>query len=255
MMEADKFISIVFQLGLVVALLVLTFIGIVIYYRLRRNVHVKESIQKEEEYRQSLTTSRLEVQEATFSTLGKELHDNIGQLLSTTKMLIGITERSLENPPETLLNANETLGKAISDLRDLSKSLNNEWLEQFDLVQNLSAEARRINSANTVQIKFVHPETISLKPDDQIMLFRIIQEAIQNAIKHGAPNHININLREDNNWLETIIHDDGLGFAENYQPSGVGIMNMKQRARLLGGSIEWKGGDGCTVIAKTRIKE
>src|SRR4051812_19334185 len=99
MMDAEKFISIVFQLGLVVALLVLTFIGIVIYYRLKRNAHVQESIAKEEEYQKSLTTSRLEVQEATFSSLGKELHDNIGQLLSTTKMLIGITERSLENPP------------------------------------------------------------------------------------------------------------------------------------------------------------
>ena len=99
-------------------------------------------------YEQELLQSKLETQEQTFQQIGKELHDNVGQLLSTSRMLLGLTERSLPNPPDTLLTANATLGEAISELRSLSKSLDKEWLEQFSFTDNLQTEISRINAGN-----------------------------------------------------------------------------------------------------------
>ena len=106
-------------------------------------------------------------------------------------MLLGITQRNLADIPETLTIAQETLGKAISELRSLSKSLDKEWLAQFDLIDNLATEINRINAGLILEIHFSHPGKLSLTVEKQIILFRIIQEALQNAIKHSeAQKHL-----------------------------------------------------------------
>src|SRR6266513_5304855 len=107
-------------------------------YRYRKNEYIKEREIMKQTFEQTLLQSQIEVQEATFSILAKELHDNVGQLLSSSKMLLGITQRNFSNAPETLTIAEETLGKAITELRSLSKSIDKEWLEQFDLIDNLT---------------------------------------------------------------------------------------------------------------------
>lgn len=207
-------------------------------------------------YEQTLLQSQIEVQESTLSTVSKELHDNIGQLLSTAKMLLGITEINLTNPPDTLRTANETVGKAINELRSLSKSLSKEWLEQFDLIDNLATEVNRINSADAAILHLSHPAKLAFVADKQIILFRIIQEAIQNAIKHASAKNIYINITQDDNVLATSIKDDGIGFSEEKTPDGVGIINMKHRAKLLGGTVKWESSHGgSTVVITLPIKQ
>ncbi len=127
-------------------------IAFALKFQKRRQQHIREMVNLKYTYEQQLLQSQIEVQEATFSALGKELHDNIGQLLSSTKMLLGITQRNMPNTPDTLMTAEETLGKAINELRSLSKSLTKEWLEQFKLIENLQPEVARINSANEIHI-------------------------------------------------------------------------------------------------------
>lgn len=208
------------------------------------------------EFESQLLQSRMETQEETFATLGKELHDNVGQLLNSAKLLIGVTQRKLTDAPDTLAIADETLGTAINELRSLSKSLNKEWLEQFNFIDNLQAEIKRINATDHLQIHFTHTAPLSLKSDEQIILFRIVQEALQNAIKHAQATNINIILKEEANSLYLIIEDDGKGFAEKEKAqSGVGLLNMQHRTKLLGGTIEWKSaGNGASVIICLPVK-
>ncbi len=207
-------------------------------------------------FNQQLLQSQMEVQEATLLALSKELHDNIGQLLSTTKMLIGITERSIAQPPDTLKTANETLGKAIAELRSLSKSMDKEWLEQFNLLENLQAEVNRINIADSVKLHFNHPDTIFLKPDEQVILFRIIQEAVQNALKHAEAKNIFVSIETNNDILCVQIKDDGRGFSEKKLNTGLGLKNLKQRTKILGGKIHWSSAPdkGCTVSIDLPVK-
>lgn len=218
-------------------------------YRVRNNDYIKEREAMQKAFAQTLLQSQIEVQEATFAGLAKELHDNIGQLLSSTKMLLGITQRNLGTSPDTLTIAEETLGKAISELRSLSKSLDKEWLEQFDFIYNLEAESSRINEAKHLQISFTHPGKLALKPDEQIILFRIVQEAMQNAMKHADPRTILVHLTVAKEKLRVLIKDDGHGFNESHQKEGMGIRNMKHRTKLLGGNINWNStGNGSSVI-------
>jgi signal transduction histidine kinase len=218
-------------------------------YRVKNNDYIKEREAMQKSFDQTLLQSQVEVQEATFAGLAKELHDNVGQLLSSTKMLLGITQRNLGNSPDTLTIAEETLGKAISELRSLSKSLDKEWLEQFDFIHNLEVESSRINDAKHLRISFTHPGKLALRPEEQIILFRIVQEAMQNAMKHADPDHIQIHLTVAEEKMRVIVIDNGHGFNETHQKEGMGIRNMKHRTKLLGGKINWNStGNGSSVI-------
>lgn len=203
----------------------------------------------QKEFQTQLLKSQIEVQEQTFSTLGKDLHDNICQLLSSATMLLGMTERSLTEPSPMLLSANATVSKAIEEIRSISRSLSKEWLEQFSLIENLQTEANRFNNFGNIRLELSSPSFIPLSSDRQIMIFRIVQEAIQNAIKHAKPNNIFINITEQNNVLEASIKNDGISFCQNEKSNGMGLMNMKHRTGLLGGNIKWiPNNEGCEVL-------
>ena len=224
-------------------------------YRYRSNEYIKEREIMKKAFEQTLLQSQIEVQEATFSILAKELHDNVGQLLSSSKMLLGITQRNLTNTPETLTIAEETLGKAINELRSLSKSLDKEWLEQFNLIDNLTTEINRINAGLILEIHFSHPGELPLKPEEQIILFRIIQEALQNAIKHSEARNIRIEIETQTENILINITDDGKGF-EPISNDGLGMRNMKHRTKLLGGNITWNTpANGSSITIQLPVKE
>jgi signal transduction histidine kinase len=231
------------------SLLVCFIIIFIFLYQHRHHRYLREKIELENRFKQEILRTQLETQENTFHQVGEELHDNIGQLLSSTRMLIGITERSLPQVPDTLHIANETLGKAIQDLRMLSKSLNKEWLHQFNVLDNLRAEVDRINITRKVRVILQSPVTsLPLNRESQVMLFRIIQEALHNSIKHAEADLINISMTLSENITVTI-HDDGNGFQVQHQePAGVGLLNMKHRTTLLGGTIHWNSSASGTIV-------
>lgn len=219
-----------------------------IRHRHRKNIYSLEKELLKKAFGQELLLNKVEVQEATFEALGKELHDNVGQLLSSAKMLIGVTERSLQPPPDTLLSANETLNKAIIELRSLSKALNREWLEQFDMLRNISVEIERFQSG-VLDIHFDYDDPVKLVPQEQFMLFRVIQEALQNVLRHAEANRIDLRIFDSNNASHIIISDNGKGLARPQDISGVGISNMKQRVHSLGGTIGWQSSQGGTIVS------
>ncbi len=255
-MEPAKVISIVWEVIIISALLLASFIVLIIYFRHKRNEHIRETILKEKEYQHSLFQSQIEVQEATFSSLGKELHDNIGQLLSSTKMLLGVVKRKMADVPEALSVAESTLGTAIVEVRSLSKSLDKQWLNQFNLIENLQTEVRRINAGKIIKVDFSHPDKLLLSSEEQIILFRIMQEAIQNAVKHSGAANISIDIISSS-ILKIDICDDGSGFNETPEnKNGIGLMNMRHRTKLLSGSIHWNlfKCDGTSVTIELPVK-
>lgn len=221
----------------------ITVVLVLVLIRQRRNSekHAMEKTLMQNTFTQEILQTQLETQEATLHHVSEELHDNVGQLLSTTKMLIGITERSLPEMPESLKAASETLTKAIQDLRSLSKSLSNEWLHQFNIIENLQAELDRLKAARQVNVLFTaNIYTLPLEPQEQVMLFRVMQEALQNSIKHAHASSIQAAIEVRDDVIYLCLSDNGLGFNMASTPkSGVGMMNMKQRIKLLNGTINW----------------
>lgn len=200
---------------------------------------------------------QLETREEALNQMGEELHDHIGQLLSSTKMLLGITERSLQHAPETLLTAQETLGQAIQDIRALSRSLNREWLDQFDLIANLEIEAARINAGQHTMVTLRYASK-ALSPDanTQIILFRIIQEALQNIIRHAEASQVAIEIQNDNG-LQIRVTDNGKGFDTAAVGAGAGLLNIRKRAQLIGGSVQIVSSpeQGCQVIISLPLQK
>ena len=233
------------------SVLVFFIITFMVLYQRRFYRYMREKQDLQNSFQREILKTQLETQEETFYQIGEEIHDNIGQLLSSTKMLLGITERSLPNIPDPLRTAQETLGKAIAELRALSKSLNKEWLHQFNLIQNLETEIERVNTAHVLKMELqTTVRFLPLAPEAQVMLFRIIQEAMHNSIKHANAKSIRIAI-ELNELIRVSIADDGLGF-QNAEADvhGVGIINMKHRTNLLGGTIKWVPG----VPAGTEVR-
>ncbi|OIR13094.1 sensor histidine kinase LiaS [mine drainage metagenome] len=248
---------IIFLLSVFLILIVSFIIIFIIFYQKRQVTHFFEIKTMQQDFENNLLQSRIETQDETLNQLSKELHDNVGQLLNSAKLLIGITQRKLKEPPDTLAVANETLGTAINEMRSLSKSLNKEWLQQFNFIENLETEIKRINASQVLQISFLYDDYLPLQTDAQIILFRIVQEALQNAIKHSGAKNIHIVLKEENASFFVTITDDGKGFKDaEKQTSGIGIMNMQHRTKLLGGTIEWLSSNkGTTIKIQLPVKK
>ena len=234
-------------------------IFILLFYQKKKFQHKKNLLEMEKQYREQLLQSQLETQEYSFNQISQELHDNIGQLLSSTKLLLGIASMEMETVPDTIKTAEQTVGKAIVDLRSLSKSLNKEWLHQFNLIENLEAEKERINAARNIKVELISQyEKLPLEPEAQVMLFRVVQEALQNSIKHSFAKHIIIQIKNTDNHFELSIEDDGRGFdIEAAKKESLGLRNMVHRTALLGGTIEWKLAEtkGTVITIRIPIKE
>jgi signal transduction histidine kinase len=257
MQRLSENISIILAASSILLLITLFIVMLVMAYLRRDLKHLKEKETMEADFEKQLLRSQLETQEETFDQLSIELHNNIGQLLNSTKLLIGVTQRELTGSPETLAIADETLAKAIQELRSLSKSLNKEWLQQFNFIENLESEISRINAARSLQIQLFNSATLPLKADEQIILFRIVQEVLQNAIKHAKAENIGIRIKDNSQLLTISIADDGIGFNEAAVSKSVGILNIKHRAALLGGTVQWRpaGNKGTDVIIQLPINK
>ncbi len=233
-------------IGTIVFLLVVTFIvSFLFFYTRRHNRFITDAKERELKFKEELMQSRIETQEETFQQIAKELHDHVGQLLSSTKMLVGVAQQDAQHSKKALDKADETLADSIAALRSLSKSLDKEWLDRFNLVENLQTEANRINAANELTIVLSHPQRLTIQPGTQIILFRMIQEALQNAIKHAEAETMTITITEDPVSLQIIVTDDGKGFEVGQSVNhGMGRNNIEHRAHLLGGIATWVSSPG-----------
>jgi signal transduction histidine kinase len=241
---------IVLYAGLLVCMLAVAFLIFFIISRNKQNNYVKEKERLREGFNQQLILAQTEIQEITLSSLGKELHDNIGQLLGTVKMMIGVAKRNIEQPNEALNTADETLSLAVHELRSLSKTLNKEWLEQFSFIDNLHTEMNRINHSPAHRITLNTSLTqLPLNADKQLIVFRIVQEAINNACRHAKATKINITAEQTDDAVCIRIADNGTGFSASQTSQGVGLLNMKHRAEILNGTLQVQSAHTGTTIS------
>ncbi|GAB4031995.1 sensor histidine kinase [Spirosoma jeollabukense] len=211
------------------------------------------------QYEQEILTSQLEVQNATLQHVSEELHDNIGQLLSVVRINLNVVEESGpgEDNREFIKQANDLVRQSIVDLRALTKSLDGDFVQDFGLSESIAQELQRIRQTRKFGTELqVIGEAYSLGFQREIVLYRIVQEVLQNAIKHSEANQLTIQLKYTSNLFRLMIMDDGKGF--NYHSinenaisrSGAGLRNIQRRAALIGGTSEFISsvGKGTSVI-------
>jgi signal transduction histidine kinase len=202
------------------------------------------------EYNEAILNSRIEAQEEVLGAISREIHDNIGQQLSSARLLVTTAARNPQQSGEVLEETFEVIGKAIEDLRMLSKSLNGQWLEQFNFVDNLKMEAHRLQKAGAVNMTVNSEAHVFIRSDRQLILLRLVQEAIQNAIKHGKATAIGIDISKTPDSYCIVVKDNGQGFnPEDTSRHGFGIMAMKHRIGVMRGKLQIHSGPGGTEIS------
>lgn len=239
----EHYALIVFILGSsILTIFAFTLIIFLIVHKKKRYQHLLEKQQMESNYQNQLLLSKLEVQEQSFKYFSEEIHDNIGQLLSIVKMqLYNIRSSSHEQEIVTkATDCTELLGKAITDLRNISHTLNSAFVANAGITDAIEKDLEYIRSAKEVKCTLhVTGEEYSLGNEQELLIFRIIQEAIANAIKHASPTAIDVYLDYQPKGLSVMIQDNGSGFntLENTK-GGIGLNNMHVRTELLKGQLQ-----------------
>ncbi|MEP6675784.1 MAG: ATP-binding protein [Ferruginibacter sp.] len=207
------------------------------------------------QFKETLLQAQLEIQEQTFKNISQEIHDNIGQVLGVAKINLNtLTDISGEKNLVKVKDTKELLSKAIRDLRDLSRSMHGDRIAELGLVNACEAELKILENTGQYETALaITGEVYKLDPQKEMLIFRIIQEAIHNCVKHAEASKINVGMNYDPNYLSINITDNGKGFdINNLQASqkGVGLKSMQNRAVLINASIsiDSVSGKGASII-------
>ena len=217
-------------------------LGKTIQYSVERKRRI-EQLAKEKIRRQKLITEiTLQVQEKEKNELSRELHDNVTQLLATVKMYLGIVRSGNAESAEDLLSkSHEYVVSAIEELRKLSHSLVTPTLEGKNLSNVLQNLVDDINSFNNLHIELDIDERINEVLKDkgkELMLYRILQEQVNNILKYARASKVTISLSIDNGILHFVISDNGVGFDTNKEFGGIGLKNIRSRVDFYNGTTQ-----------------
>jgi two-component system NarL family sensor kinase len=213
---------------------------LVALFRKKNQLYQKEKEITRSTYEQSILQTQLEIQEQTFNLISQEIHDNVGQVLSLAKVQINIMNEGDQMNREMLNEVKENIGQAMSDLRDMAKSLSSDRIRALGLYTAIGNEVERINKTGILQAGLsMEGAEKEMNEQKKLILLRIVQESLQNIIKHAKASEVQIRFRYLPDELQVSIKDNGKGFDPDEpagRNTGLGLLNIRNRTLLAGGS-------------------
>ncbi len=198
-------------------------------------------MKKNYQHRQELLTMEMQVQEQTRRNLASDLHDNIGQLLSLTNVTIGsINLHDPQKAEQKLEDVKQLVSRSIKELRQLSKIVHGELVLRDGLIAAIQQELAWLERSGYYQVSFINnvTELVTQHADKDLFLYRLLQEAMNNAIKHANASKLEVVLGYTEDRLTIQVTDDGIGFDTTLMHTGgLGLTNMQKRVAILGGSM------------------
>jgi len=218
-----------------------------------------EKLKMEAQFEQALLQTQLEIQEQTLKNISQEIHDNVGQVLSLAKLNLGTFENAESASNQIKINDTKQLvSKAINDLRDLSRSLHGDKIAELGLQEGIANELKILQNTGEYKTAFnISGSSYKLDAQKEMVLFRIVQEAIHNAIKHSKAKNISVTIAYTPGLFTLSIADDGIGFNKEALEStqtGIGLKSMQNRAALIGGLFLLESGNGNGTIIAIELK-
>jgi two-component system, NarL family, sensor histidine kinase UhpB len=202
-------------------------------------------------HQQKITEVTIDAQEKERNQLGRELHDNINQILATSKIYLGLAKSKPERSHEMVEKSFLLVDQAMTEIRTLSHSLVAPSLGEITLKEVLEEMAAEINKAGllNLQLRNELDGELSLGEKMELMLYRIVQEQMNNIHKYAKAKTIDINLKIENDYLCLNITDDGVGFDPGQKHRGIGLKNIESRAEFYSGksNIISSPGKGCRL--------
>lgn len=208
-------------------------IAMVFIHRQRQTLARQRLEQVQAEHERILLGIENEIQQETLTQVGRELHDNIGQLLSLMKLNLNSSK------PEKQAEGRSMVNQVIQEVRSLSKTLNLDWVESVTIEGFLALQLEKIRSTGFCQteLSYVRPLP-ELPKDKKIILIRVMQECLNNTLKHAEPKRIEVRISVPSpGKARLLIQDDGVGFDSKVPSQGSGMGNLANRMKTIGGSF------------------
>lgn len=202
-------------------------------------------------YRRRLIDS----QEAERKRVARELHDEVGQMLTGISMSLS----SLEGPQATIAETRRALRELAERVRGLALDLRPAMLDDFGLTRALLASMQRYERQTGIRVRFEHSNIGEqrFRPELEIAAYRIVQEGLTNVARHARATEAEVRISCDEEWLFVEVEDRGIGFdAAHLSPGSIGLAGMRERANAAGGdlTVMSQTGDGTRVSARLPLR-
>jgi PAS domain S-box-containing protein len=180
-------------------------------------------------------------QEQERKRLGAELHDGVGQLLSSIALEVSQLKNEEQITAElenALTGISRRVTHAIDEIRNISHDLMPGLLESFGLVEAIKGVCRNIQARSGIHFHFDAVDIDSVyNPELEVNLYRIVQELVNNVVRHAHCSRVYINLIDYGDMVSLSVEDDGVGFDSSELQNGIGLSNIRSRVSILGGNV------------------
>lgn len=255
-MRKEELIIIVIIFNLFFIAFVAAIIVYIRQYRQKKKEHHAMLQSQIEIHQKELLSAQIEMQLETMQHIGREIHDNVGQKLTLASLYT--QQLAFENKApqvnESIENIGNIINESLSELRELSRSLTDNSIEKATINQLIQREVKKIKDLNFCAITFeCNAPQSDLNYTSKAIVVRLVQEFLQNSMKHAQCQSIGIQLQFEATTVQLSIADDGIGFDPTHvQAKGIGLINMKKRTEMLGGTFnltsQQQAGTQLTVV-------
>ncbi|HZF63200.1 MAG TPA: PAS domain-containing protein, partial [Chitinophagaceae bacterium] len=212
----------------------------------------QELLQQELDKQKLISRATIDTQEEERREIGKELHDNVNQVLTTTKLYLDLSLSSPEMKDELIKKSSKNVIYVINEIRQLSRSLMDPSIGDLGLIDSINDLVDNINMTRKLHVSLNANSAIEkvLDENQKLMIFRIIQESMNNIIKYAQATSVQVNIKKNANSVELFLADDGVGFDPETVKKGAGLKNIQNRVYLTNGNliIDSAPGKGCKII-------
>lgn len=214
----------------------------------------EQLLQQEIHKHQQIAQAVVDVQESERAEIGKELHDNVNQLLSTAKLFLEVADNDDAMQRQMIRRSSDTIMSAINEIRKISRSLMPASVSDLGLISSVNDLVQNINLTKQLLVRFKYDSNLDLllHPKQKLTLFRIIQEQVNNVLKHARASKLLIAITYKPKQTTLEITDDGIGFDLTVakMKDGVGLSNILSRAAIFNGEVQvnTEPGKGCQLI-------
>lgn len=251
-MGKSEIIVFIVLINVILLILIAGIILFIMQYRRRKLLFEEEKAAIEEQHKLAMLHNQLQIQQQTMQFIGSEIHDSVAQKLTLAS--IYSQQMEFENKHPDLLDKLGKISNIINDslheLRDIAKTLSNPGIKDEGLNSLLLKEEIRVNDTGTCKMQVEGGFEGEIDITVKSFLFRVLQEFIQNSLKHAGCSLIKIDVSKVDDGLSIIASDNGKGFGEEQlRLKGMGLNNMKRRIQLIGGKFDLDSslGNGTTL--------
>ncbi len=248
-------------LAFISVILVVFIIGITLFvsqYRRKKLQYEQEKTSIAKKHELELLNIQLQAQEQTMQFIGREIHDSVAQKLTLAAIYTQKLEYENQYPGMTgrLESISSVINDSLHELRDLSKTLTDNKMHDSSLEELLSAECERVNETGICRARITTSFEGMISVTVKSFLLRIVQEFLQNSLRHSEARMINVTIEEKEGDLYLTAFDNGKGFdTKNVGSKGIGLSNMERRVHSMGGNFQLTSKSGEGTRLEVRIPE